>query len=143
MVNLPPFNLHASCVQFEGAGLLIRGPSGSGKSDLAIRLIDAGARLVADDRTELVREGNRLIASAPRAIAGLLEARGVGIVRVPALARAAIALVVDLAPAEAVERMPGNSRVSLLGLKVPRLRLDPFQASSVAKLRLYLRRPAL
>ncbi len=76
--------VHATAVAIEGEAVLLRGPSGSGKSDLALRLIDGGAQLVADDQTLLRRAGGRVLASAPPAIAGLLEVRGVGVVRVEA-----------------------------------------------------------
>ena len=93
--------------------MLLRGPSGAGKSDLALRLIDAGARLVADDQTALVRKGGILIATPPARIAGLIEARGVGIVRLARgqlLARAPVALLVDLVPPERIERLPEPAR---------------------------------
>ena len=88
--------IHASCVELAGAGILLRGPSGSGKSDLALRLIDSGARLVADDRTDLVVEDGRLIASSPAPIAGKLEVRGVGILALPVVARSRVGIAVDL-----------------------------------------------
>ncbi|MGE3652127.1 MAG: HPr kinase/phosphorylase, partial [Reyranellaceae bacterium] len=75
--------IHATCVALPEGGVLLRGDSGAGKSDLALRLIDGGARLVADDRTDLMREGDLLIARAPTSIAGLIEARGLGILRLP------------------------------------------------------------
>ena len=74
--------VHATAVAIDGRALLLRGPSGAGKSDLALRLIDAGARLIADDQSVLRREGGRLLAAVPAAIAGLIEVRGVGILRV-------------------------------------------------------------
>ena len=77
--------VHATCVSLYGAGLIIRGPSGAGKSDLALRLIDRGARLVADDRVDLLVSDNGVIARAPETLAGLLEVRGLGILRVPVL----------------------------------------------------------
>ncbi len=97
-------NIHATCVRFGGAGVLLIGRSGAGKSDLALRLIGRGAILVADDRCDMSVERDRLVARAPRTIAGLLEVRGVGIVTLPHAPRAAIALVVDLSGR--VERLP-------------------------------------
>src|SRR5258708_9931888 len=85
--------------------VLLRGPSGSGKSDLALRLIEAGARLIADDQTVLVRQGEVVIAGPPARIAGLIEARGVGIVKLgrdQLVRRAAVALLIDLAQAERI-----------------------------------------
>src|SRR6185503_6471150 len=98
--------VHATCVALDGKAVLLRGPSGSGKSDLALRLIDGGARLVADDRVDLEREGSRILASAPPAIAGVIEARGLGLLRVGCVGRTPLSLVVDLVPAESVERLP-------------------------------------
>ena len=71
--------IHATCVDIEGAGVLLLGPSASGKSDLALRLMDGGARLVADDRVDLALEDGRLVASAPKDIASRIEVRGLGI----------------------------------------------------------------
>ena len=100
--------LHATAVAIDGRAVLLRGAPGAGKSDLALRLIDAGARLVADDQSALARRGDVVIVRAPAAIAGLLEVRGIGIFRLDALAEAPLALIVDLAPADAVERLPAR-----------------------------------
>src|SRR5580658_2542678 len=88
--------VHATAVAIGGRAVLLRGPSGSGKSDLALRLIDAGARLVADDRSELWRAGDAILVRSPATIAGLIEARGVGILTVDPLPTARLALIVDL-----------------------------------------------
>lgn len=143
--------VHATCVAFRPRGrtwraVLLRGPSGAGKSDLALRLIETGGRLVADDQTELVRRGKSVIASPPARIAGLIEARGVGIVKLARdqlVARAPVALLVDLAPPEHVERLPEPARERLLGLDLPVLMLAPFEASASAKLCLALTRIAV
>lgn len=131
--------IHGTSVALGGDGVLLRGPSGSGKSDLALRLIDGGARLVADDQTELRVIGGNLRMSAPRTIAGRIEVRGVGILRVDAVASAILRLVVDLVPGDAVERLPEPSSCDLLGCRVPLIALAPFEASAPAKLRLALR----
>jgi len=131
--------VHGTSVALEGAGVLLRGPSGSGKSDLALRLIDAGAALVADDQTELRRVSTGLRMSAPTAIAGLLEVRGVGILRVPSVPSAILRLVVTLVPSEAIERLPDPRRCLLLDCTIPEIALAPFEASAAAKLRLALR----
>ncbi|NBC31227.1 MAG: hypothetical protein GVY13_00980 [Alphaproteobacteria bacterium] len=128
--------IHATCVAVDGVGVLLRGPAGSGKSDLALRLIDGGARLVADDQVDLRAEGARLIAAAPAPIAGLLEVRGLGPVPVPSLGEAEVGLIVDLVPGHCIERLPDPATCGYLGLQRPVLRLDPFQASTPAKLRL-------
>jgi HPr kinase/phosphorylase len=132
-------NLHATTVEIAGAAVLLRGPSGSGKSDLALRLIDEGARLVADDRTLLRREGEILIASAPETIAGRIEVRGVGILEVPTVATAPVRLVVELVAPDAVERLPEPSFAEYLGISLPLLAVAPFEASTPAKLRLAVR----
>jgi serine kinase of HPr protein (carbohydrate metabolism regulator) len=131
--------VHATAVAIDGRALLLRGPSGAGKSDLALRLIDAGARLVADDQSELYRQGDRVIVRAPATIAGLLEVRGIGILRLDALAEAPVALIVDLVPAEKIERLPARFTETILGLALPRIAVMPFEASAAAKLRLALR----
>jgi HPr kinase/phosphorylase len=132
--------VHGTCIAFGGEGVLLRGPSGSGKSDLALRLIDGGALLVADDQTELRRRGGAVIASAPATIAGRIELRGVGILTCPSLAEAAISLVVDLVAPDAVERLPRRRSESYLGCDLPLLALAPFEASTPAKIRFALRR---
>lgn len=133
--------IHATCVALPEGGVLLRGESGAGKSDLAIRLIDGGGRLVADDRSELARDGDRLIARAPAAIAGLIEARGVGILRLPPerlAAEAVIALLVDLVDPARIERLPDIAQEALLGVSLRRVALAPFEASAPAKIRLAL-----
>jgi serine kinase of HPr protein (carbohydrate metabolism regulator) len=131
--------VHATAIAIEGSAILLRGPPGAGKSDLGLRLIDGGARLVADDRTELRRAGRHIVVSAPAAIAGLIEVRGIGILRVDGVEAAPLALLVDLVPAAAVERLPENRSEEVLGLAVPVIALAPFEASAAAKLRLACR----
>ena len=109
--------LHASCVALGGRGLLILGPSGVGKSALALRLISLGAALVADDQTEVVRRGDRLVASCPPQIRGLIEARGIGLLRTTPADSAEIALVADLAQTETM-RLPPTRRITILGCPV-------------------------
>ena len=118
--------------------MLLRGPSGSGKSDLALRLIDAGARLVSDDQTRIWREGGVLMARAPQPIAGLIEVRGVGILRMPALAAARLALIADLVAPQHVERLPEAGSETIFGLTIPVIAITPFEASAPIKLRLAL-----
>lgn len=131
--------VHATTVEMSGVAVLLRGRSGAGKSDLALRLIDAGARLVADDLTVLARRGGALWAAAPVVISGRIEVRGLGIVPVPTSAGARVALVADLVAAEEVERLPEPAAVRFLGFAVPRIVLAPFEASAPAKLRLAVR----
>jgi len=131
--------VHGTSVALGGDGILLRGPSGSGKSDLALRLIDGGARLVSDDQTELRVFGEELRMSAPPSIAGRLEVRGVGILRVPSVASAPLRLVVDLVPGAEIERLPEPHFCDVLGHSLRVLGLSPFEASAPAKLRAALR----
>src|SRR5271168_4901707 len=131
--------VHGTSVALDGSGILLRGPSGAGKSDLALRLIDGGADLVADDQAVLQRSGERVVVSAPETIAGMIEARGIGIVRICAMAGAALALIVDLLPSGEIERLPEPRFEVVLGVAVPLIALAPFEGSAAAKLRLILR----
>jgi HPr kinase/phosphorylase len=110
--------LHASCVAYDGRGLLILGAAGAGKSSLALTLMAWGCALVADDRVELRPEGGRLVARAPAALAGLVEMRGVGLLRAAALPEANVVLVADLDRAEA-ERLPPYRQATILSLALP------------------------
>lgn len=133
--------LHATCVAIEGRGVLLIGTSGSGKSDLALRLIDRGATLVSDDQTELAAQSGALLAAPPETIAGLIEVRGIGIVALPFLARAPVALAVRVG--EPVVRMPETGLTeAFIGIAIPLLRVDPHQASAAIKVELALKRAA-
>lgn len=121
-------------------GVLLRGPPGAGKSDLALRLIDRGAMLVADDRVELHPAQGRLTASSPAPIAGLIEVRGLGLVKVPVAERVPLALAVDLVPQDAVERMPDPATADVAGLEIALIRLCPFEPSVAIKVELALMR---
>jgi serine kinase of HPr protein (carbohydrate metabolism regulator) len=133
--------LHATTLarQVEGCwrGVLVRGVSGSGKSDLALRALQAGWRLVSDDRTLVWVSGGELYGRAPETIAGLLEARGVGVIPLCVLPFTRIALVVDAANGP-VERMPEATDASILDVNIPRLPLELRQASTLAKIGLAL-----
>jgi serine kinase of HPr protein (carbohydrate metabolism regulator) len=132
--------MDGTAVALDGAALLLTGPSGSGKSDLALRLIDAGAKLIADDRVELVlidgRVHGRAPSDMPPNLRGRIEARGVGILPVPAADRPVpLEWCIELVRGP-VERLPAAESRRFLGVDIPLLRLDPFEASAVAKLRL-------
>jgi len=135
-----PLLIHATAVALPvdagWAGVLLLGAPGSGKSDLALRLIDEGARLVADDQTELCPGGTALNLRAPASIAGRLEVRGLGLVSVATVEQAALVLVADLVAATKIERLPLPRTASLAGYRVAALYLAPFEASATAKLRL-------
>jgi hypothetical protein len=131
-------NIHASCVAIGSRGVLLLGPSGAGKSDLALRLIDGGAKLVADDRTLLFLARGVLHAKAPASIKGLLEIRGVGIVKFPVRATVKVALVVKLGREGARLPKPGFYRppTALTPTTVPpQIGLDARFASTPAKIR--------
>ncbi len=135
--------VNGTAVALDGKAVLLIGPSGAGKSDLALRLIEGGAQLIADDLVELTRDGRRLMAgypgSAPAELRGRIEARGLGIVAVAA-ARAPLelALVVEASPPAAIERLPEPSYSQWLEIQVPALRLAPLEASAPTKVRLAL-----
>lgn len=131
--------VHGTCVAIDGVGVLLRGQPGAGKSDLALRLIDRGGVLVADDQTRLEAAGDTLFASAPKAIEGLLEVRGFGIVACPNAGAVALGLVIDLVDGEFIERLPEPEYVTFLGLRCRRHALDPVTASADAKVRLAVR----
>lgn len=112
-------NIHGTVVALDAErGVLLIGSSGSGKSALALQLMAYGAHLVSDDRTDLRQDGDTLIASAPDALFGLIEARGVGILAAEALPAAKVVLVVDLDHVE-VERLPPDRLIEFCGLRVP------------------------
>jgi HPr kinase/phosphorylase len=122
--------VHGSCAARDGAGVLLVGPAGSGKSDLVLRLIDRGFVLVADDRVDI--DGGH--ARPPASLAGLLEVRGLGIVRLPFLDRARLVLAVDLSADG--ERLP--SPEAARGLGVPLIRMRAFSASAAQRVGLAL-----
>ena len=136
--SAPTLTAHATCISIDGHGILLRGPSGSGKSDLALRAIADGARLVADDQVVLAAEGDAVIGSAPPTLRGMIEIRGLGVMRMEADVRARIALVADMTAAGAIDRMPEPRRCQVAGVDLPVFAIDPFQVSALAKLRFAL-----
>ncbi len=128
-------SIHATCVRLGTRGVLLRGASGSGKSDLAWRLMQSrwAARLVADDQTEVAIEDGELMACAPRALRGLMELRGLGLLRVSFAPRTALHLVVDLVSRDDVPRLPEPSFAALCGLDLPRIALHAFDLTTPDK----------
>ena len=136
--------LHASCIALANRAVLLTGDSGVGKSDVALRLIDGGAQLVADDQTLLRVEDGQLIASPPDSIAGLIEVRHVGVLKMPYVRDVPVALYVELtALAEVLERLPELEPFFFLDHFVQRLRLPSFAASTPAKIRAALLYPVV
>lgn len=128
--------LHGTCIAVNGLGALFRGPSGSGKSDLALRLIEAGDELVADDQVVLVRRDGGLWAKAPANLRGLIEVRGIGILRMPYRPEARIGAVFDLVPCSDVPRLPEHQTTCIRGSQLPSFRIAALQASALAKVHL-------
>ena len=134
--------VHASTVATDGRAVVILGPSGSGKSDLALRLLDRGFTLVSDDQTVVKKDGERHVASAPPNIAGKLEIRGIGIVDMETVTNIPVALLVELT--SEIQRLPDESRERpLLGVKLPLISIDAMTASAPSKVALALDRMGL
>lgn len=134
--------VHASTVALDGRAVLISGPSGSGKSDLTLRLLDRGFTLVSDDQTIVRKDGDRLVASAPPNIAGKLEIRGIGIVDMETNDDVAVALLVELT--SDFQRLPDDNRERpILGVPLPLISIDAMTASAPSKVALALDRMGL
>jgi HPr kinase/phosphorylase len=138
--------VHGTCVALGQRAALLRGEPSSGKSDLALRFLalpgdgDLRPHLVADDQVWIDLENGQAIASAPEALAGLIEVRGLGIAEMPFVAAAPLVLVCDLVAGDAVPRMPPEpwDRIRLAGGSVPALKLSAFEESAPLKLRMAL-----
>lgn len=129
-------NIHATLVSFNGNGILFIGESGSGKSDLALRMIfEKGAILVADDRVDLTVIDNQLYGSAPKELYKRIEIRGLGIAQLKAKKKEKISLCVQLVKnREEVERMPEAEDITFLGVSVTKIKLYPFDCSTICKI---------
>lgn len=134
-------NIYASCLAYDKKGLLLIGKSGSGKSDICLRMImQKGAVLVADDRVDLTISGNNLVAQAPSTIAGLLEVRGIGLIKFPYQKQVVVKLAIELVDDYAkIERMPDDDFIELVGLKIPKIKLYPFEFSALDKILLAMK----
>ena len=141
-IRLSSETIHASCVAIDGRSVLITGPSGSGKSDLTLRLLDRGFALVSDDQTLVKKTATRLTASAPPTIRGKLEIRGIGIVEMDHVDDQPVALVVELT--SDIQRIPDDSRDRpIMGVAVPLISIDAMSASAASKVALALDRLGL
>lgn len=133
--------MHATAVAIDGRGVLLTGQPGSGKSDLALRLIDRGAVLIGDDRVRLATEDSCLTVHATGRMDGKIEMRGLGIVDLPHIVAAPLALAVDLD--RTPERLPDRTESrEWLTIAVPSIRIAPFEASATLKIELALDRLA-
>jgi serine kinase of HPr protein (carbohydrate metabolism regulator) len=134
--------IHATCVSIQDRGLLLIGPSGSGKSDLALRLIDRGAVLVSDDYTQLSQDGAAILASAPATISGKMEVRGLGLVEMETRSKVRICLIIQLD--QSVDRMPlPGETMPLLHVELPVIRLKALEPSAPIKAEMALTRIGL
>jgi HPr kinase/phosphorylase len=139
--------LHATTLSLNGTAVMIRGPSGSGKSDLALQVLESNGTgltgriiataLVADDQSLLRREGNTILASCPDTIAGLLEVRGHDVLQLEAVQNVPLVLVVDVRPFTQIERLPQpeDMRTQILGIDIPNIMIDPAKPSAASRLR--------
>jgi serine kinase of HPr protein (carbohydrate metabolism regulator) len=136
-------NLHGTVIALGACAAIIRGASGSGKSDLALRclglaptaLVPCPAQLVADDRAAVVRQGERLFVEAPATIRGKLEVRGLGIVDVPCAGRCELVLAADLTTPDRIERLPDpQPHTEIMGVRLRLIHIAPFEASAPLKL---------
>ncbi len=152
MTNAPEL-IHGTAIAAGRRAAILLGPSGSGKSDLALRcllhpltpLTPDAVLLIADDQILIERRGAVLIARAPERIRGLLEVRGIGVIQVPSVARGAVpvALLVELTAADKIERLPDPPpRAALAGATAPLLRVAPWEASAPGKVLIALARAA-
>lgn len=128
--------VHGSSVVVNDKGILFIGPSGAGKSDLALRLLDGGATLIADDYTQVCVQDGHAILSPPKEIEGMLEVRGVGLMKVPFARDIQLHFVFDLEQFQKIERMPIMETLSYEEVEIPKYSLDPFMASATAIVRM-------
>lgn len=141
-MSAAPLYVHGTCVALGARAVLLRGPSGAGKSDLAFRLVredpSGETRLVADDQVALREAGAVLLASAPAALAGLVELRGLGLVALPSAGETPLALIADLVARVSVPRIAEPRYETILGISLPVISLHAFDGTATAKLRLAL-----
>ncbi len=127
-------NIHASCVNFKGKGILLLGDSGFGKSEMCLRLIyDYGAVLVADDRVDITIKQQSVYASVPQVLAGLLEVRGIGIIKLKYRRKSKVDMVVKLTN-QKIERLPEKEFYDFDGIKMPQISINPQEHSAPAKI---------
>ena len=130
--------VYATAVAYHGFGFLIRGPSGSGKSDLALRLIEDGAKLIADDQVNISAVRKELYLSSPDSISGLIEVRGFGVIKIGAVRDIKLRLIVDLDPSYETERTPTIKEELIKNITVPVTNMKAFESSILARIKLIL-----
>ena len=130
---------HATTVDIGGRGVMIRGASGSGKTSLALALMERGATLVADDYTQLRVENDRIIATAPDTIKGKIEVRGYGLIDTTHQDQTAVSLIVDIVPHENVPRLPDSTTDEICKIVIPRLLLGVHDAAASGKIKAVLK----
>ena len=128
--------VHGTSVSIDGDGVLFRGPPGSGKSDLALRMINCGAQLVSDDQVCLTRRNDNIFMSSPPTIRNRMEVRGIGIVNTIAQNEAPLILVLNMLPNNTASRMPIWQLCTFLDIKVPAVEFAPFEISAHLKVKL-------
>jgi HPr kinase/phosphorylase len=129
---------YATAVIYCGFGILIRGPSGSGKSDLALRLIDDGADLIADDQVVIKAVGQELYLSAPDSLSGLIEVRGIGVIKIEYVSDIRLCLIVELDPSNEIQRIPTIKEELIKNIPVPVINMYAFESSVLAKIKIIL-----
>ena len=130
--------VYATAVAYRGFGILIRGPSGSGKSDLALRLIDDGANLIADDQVIIESVREELYLSSPDTISGLIEVRGFGVIKIESVRDVKLGLIVDLDPSFKTQRSPKMKEELIKNIIVPVINMKAFESSVLARIKLIL-----
>lgn len=130
---------HASCVEFNGKGILIIGESGSGKSDLTLRLIDAGGILIGDDYVELDIKNNEIVVKPAPNIEGMIEVRGIGLIEMVFKEECVLNLALELTDRKQIERLPEVVYFEYEGVRIPQYKFDPFALSAIPKIKLLLK----
>jgi serine kinase of HPr protein (carbohydrate metabolism regulator) len=131
-------SFYGTAVAYYGCGVLIRGPSGSGKSDLALRLIDDGGILIADDQVLIKFVGKELHLSAPNSISGLIEVRGVGVLKIKHVSGVPLSLIVDINTKEQLQRLPAIKKEVINDIHISVIRINAFESSAIAKIKVFL-----
>ncbi len=131
--------IHATSISISSKGVLIRGASGMGKSDLAFRLMNLGATLISDDYTNVAVAKDKVILSPPNNIEGKIELRGIGIVTVPFKTKCALKLIIDLVKPNYIPRLPDQNLIEFEGHKIPSYQFSSFETSTPEKIHFLLK----